>query len=491
MGNIENDIKAGSEQEILKSMEGFYKDPNHRVVEVYKTWMEYFKKNKENIGFIDKGWEAEFARDLAEGGMYSKPEGMNLKLLERLWSTDKEYLMKKKIGSSGENLMSTITTSEGSIGTVVNQQMNNPESSEEIYGNLPVSEYKKNKIDYVAKLGGMDEAIKKKVLESMNTMPVENLNGFVYGLDQNLKAVKDGTLAQDKLVGKIDFGLKVCNANFTQTLNNIEQQVGSDFTKKYPGIFEVGFSGIGMKIDVFVEKMETELATVYPDANQRYWVEKTLLNAHGLDHPKPVPKPKPTVTPAPVQASTDTSDGSSGSSGFGSVSTGADNPQIPNSQSDMIQGTDQARHNLDLNDKIKEQITSIDQKIKSSQTKLEEIKGRLEKNANNINVTKKEIDRLNVMAQQAQVKISSLSLEKKGYEAFHNAQKVSILEAEINATKKVLGEIISNISKEQMKINLWEEQKSDISNEFNVVQAHISELNSQKLALEAQLSIKK
>ncbi|MFZ5391642.1 MAG: hypothetical protein ACOZAR_00405 [Patescibacteria group bacterium] len=176
---------------------------------------------------------------------------------------------------------------------------------QEKYKNMPKNEYIQKKVDYVTKLEGLDETTKNKVLESMKTMPVENLNGFVYGLDQNLKAVKGGKLTVDKLAGKIDLGMKVCSKNFTQTLNNIEQQVGTDFVKNNSKLFEVGFVGVGMDSKEFVKKMETELAKAYPDKNQRYWVEKTLLNAHGIDHPDPAPKP--VVTPAPVVASYPTS----------------------------------------------------------------------------------------------------------------------------------------------------------------------------------------
>lgn len=251
---------------------------------------------------------------------------------EPIEGAENKYSITKKGVELGDEMQKMANSLEKKVDSAVGSLEEKPGE----YKGVKVEEYIQKKVDYVTKLEGMDEATKNKVLEKMKTMPKENLNGFVYGLEQNLIALKGGNLNAEQFGKKVDLGIGVCNRDYTNAFANIEKKLGADFVKNNAKLFEIGFVGMQGETEASVAKKVEEASKANNvSKTEQYYIVQALMNAHGMDRvePEPIPKPAPVVTPT----STVTGDGSNSFSGFGSMSNGAD--FLPKDMSDRTNWT--------------------------------------------------------------------------------------------------------------------------------------------------------
>ncbi|MFA4931205.1 MAG: hypothetical protein WC570_05065, partial [Patescibacteria group bacterium] len=281
-------------------------------------------------GYMKKGYEMfgdnEFVKEATEKGLKDIPEGEEANFaVVMLWGYPGQVMSvddwnsktdaERKMYIEQYSAFKKINVDE----KVVDENTENKEETKkpETYKGMPVEDYLKKKLDAVD-VSLLSEENGKEMKEFIKKMPIENVNGFVYGVNQITEKIKQakvdlagGKINQeeyDKLKksyqDRVNFGAKVCGHDYGTQVENMKKKIPAEILEKNPKLLEVGFLGTSEGRDEYLKKVEQILSDSGVKGNEAYWYTKTLLNMKGYEHSKPEPKPAP--KPAPTETTTTT-----------------------------------------------------------------------------------------------------------------------------------------------------------------------------------------
>lgn len=258
---------------------------------------EKFVKDATESGLkgIPDGEAADFAVVMMWGypGAIRSVEDWNSKTEDEKKSYIEKYESFKKINSTQEKAEKSTESKE---------ETEKPDT----YKGMPAEDYLEKHLKGVD-VSTFSEESGDQIKEYMKKIPIENVNGFVYGVNQIAEKMKQSKV--DFEGGKIDkeeyeklkasykdrlkFGAKVCAHDYSKDIEIMKKKIPADVLEKNPKLLEVGFLGTSEGQDEYLKKVEGILKDSGVKGNEAYWYAKTLLNMKGYEHPQGAPKSKP------------------------------------------------------------------------------------------------------------------------------------------------------------------------------------------------------